>query len=90
MGVDDPDRLQIGIDDRGAHKLHSAFFQISGESIRERGEGSVVFINRFAIGEAPQVTLKGAVLFLDFPKDLCIVHGGTDFQSVADDIGILQ
>ena len=89
MGIDDPYRLQIGIDDNCPHKLHAPSFHIFGNFIRQFRADPACLINNFPFRPVPEVALKAPPLMLDSPEYSGIVHGGSDFQFIADDTGIL-
>ena len=55
MGLDYPDRLQIGIDRGTADKPHPAPFEIGRDGVRERRAGFVPFVQALSFCPAPQV-----------------------------------
>ena len=89
MGVDDPHRLQVGVDDDGPHKLHAPAFQVLRDRIRQLRADPARLKDRFPLCPVPEVAVEAPPLLPDGPEDPGVVHGGADLQLVADDAGVL-
>ena len=85
MGVDDPDCLQIGVEDHGARKLHPAAFQIPGYGVGQRRAVPPGLDDHLSVGPVPEIPVKAAPLFLNGEKDRRIIDRRLDLSAVADD-----
>lgn len=90
MGVDNPHRLQIGINDDRPHKFHAPALQVLGHGVRQFGADLACFIDRLPFRPVPEVAVEAPPLLLDGPEDFGVVYGGADFQFVPDNAGILS
>ena len=85
MVVDHTYRLQEGIDDDCAHEVHPPTLQVHRDAVRQLGAGPNLIVrvqDNLPIGEAPEVAVKGAELFLDIQKRLRVLDGRLDFAAV--------
>ena len=90
MGIDDPHRLEIGVDDDGPHELHATALQILGNRIRKFGTNLACLIDHLPFRPVPEIAVKTPPLLLDGLEYPGIVHSGADFLFVADDAGLLH
>ena len=89
MGIDNAHRLEIGINNCGAHKGHPTALQVFGHRIGQGRAGRAGLVNHLAVCPVPEVAGKTAPFPLNFPEYLCVVHRGLDFPAVADDARVL-
>ena len=88
MGIQHAHGLQIGVNDRGADKLHAALFQIFRDGVGQGRGGRPALHQRFAAGPLPKVAIKAAKLLPDGSKRSGVAHGRRNFAPVADDAGV--
>ena len=68
MVVDDPRRLEVGVDDNGAHESHPPSLQVPGNCVgqgRRCPEEPVPVDHLLPPGEVPEIVGKAAELLLD-------------------------
>lgn len=87
MGIDDPHRLEIGVDDDGPHELHAPAFQIPRDRVRQLRTDPACLKDRFPLRPVPEVAVEAPPLLPDGPEDPGVVHGGADLPLVADNAG---
>src|SRR5262245_10073418 len=93
--VDDADRLQEGVDDRGPDEAEAAPLQLLAERVGEPGArgkraAARAALDRLAAGEAPQEPVEAAELALDREEGPGVRHRAVDLQAVAHDAGVLH
>ncbi len=90
------DRLHERVADGGSHEIEAAFLQGFTHGVGMRGEcgkaihGFPGIYFRASVHELPYVAIEGAVFFLHLQQRFGILHGGGDFQAVADDARVLE
>ena len=84
MAVDDPRRLQIGVDHRGAHEGHAPALEVFGDRVREGRGGRAVLRDGLALCPVPQPGVEAAPLLLNVQKHRRVLHRRLDFAPVAD------
>ena len=91
MVVDHPGRLHDSVQDRTAAEFESAGDHVFTHRIRDRafgrdlGQGLPAILDRFPIGEAPQIRIQSAKLLLNFEDPVGVIDDGVDFGLIADD-----
>src|SRR5262245_33044822 len=93
--VDDADRLQEGIDDRGPDEAESAPLELLAERVGKpgpRGERAAArrALDRLAAGEVPEEPVEAAEFALNFQEGAGVRHGAVDLQPVPYDAGVLH
>ncbi|VTR70694.1 hypothetical protein DESC_830011 [Desulfosarcina cetonica] len=94
--VDHPGGLQKGIADGAAHEGEAFLFECLADRVRKGGGcrdgiwGVPMVLNHAAVGERPNESIKRSVGFLQVQEGVGVGHGGADFESVADDGGVLH
>ena len=96
MVIDESGRLHEGIADRGADKLESPTLQIITNGIGERcSRRQIVLIaetidDRLPLHEGPEIFVETPPLLLHSEEGFSIRDRGLNFQSIADDLLILN
>ena len=93
MVIHNTDCLQIGIDNNASDKPHSTLIQVCTDFIGKRGVGWQLLlcsVYHLTLGEAPKISGKAAVFPLYLLENNSIFHCGPDFETVADNAGILH
>ena len=83
MVVDHAHRLQERVDDDCSHEVHPPALQVRGDTVGQLGAGPDLIVcvhDDLSIGEAPEVAVKGAELFLDIQKRLRVLDGRLDLD----------
>src|SRR5215470_13955502 len=94
--VDDTNRLHKCVTDGRSDKIEAAFLEIFTHGIRLRRSRRDLpqefpcVDARASVDKFPDITIEAADLLLDFEKGSCVLHGGSNFQAIANDSRISQ
>ena len=88
--IDYTDCLQIGIDDGRTDKTHPARLQIVGDGIGKRICRLACFIKNPLARKGFEIVVKRAVFLDNRCKNFAVVDARLNFESVADNILVLQ
>ena len=90
MGIDNPNSLQVGINDDCTHKFHAPFLEIPGYQIGKGRACFAGFEDDFAVCKMPQIPVKARPFLLNGEKHLGIDDGGGNFAAISNNSWILQ
>lgn len=83
MRVDNPNGLQIRIDDGCTDKPHASRTEVVRDSIGERRTDFVAFVKRLPFCKAPNVMVERTELRLNRQESLGIAHSGSNLQPIS-------
>src|ERR1700722_8770021 len=96
MVIHHSNSLHMGVNDSGAQKLESSFFQIFGPNFSLWDNSWIIFqglksvANRLSFHPLPHIFGKRTKFFLDFHKEPRVGDGGRDFEPVAHNTRVLH